>query len=91
MIYILFNTYLHISSGIFCIGLVWNFVRPWPLAWWAAYWHVVGVWAPLVLGVFTTVWFTIGGLRDLRHFFSALAVAQRDNRDDGRVASDSKP
>ena len=72
--------------GIFCIGLVWNFVRPWPLAWWAAYWHVVGVWAPLVLGVFTTVWFTIGGLRDLRHFFSALAVAQRDNRDDGRVA-----
>ncbi|TAN36990.1 MAG: sodium:proline symporter [Verrucomicrobia bacterium] len=73
--------------GVFFVGLAWNFMQPWPLAWWAGYWRVVGVFAPLLIGIFTTIWFTIGGLRDLRRFFIKLATVQRDTRDDGRVNS----
>jgi hypothetical protein len=35
----------------------------------------------------TLVWFTIGGLIDLRAFFHALKTMKRDARDDGRVVA----
>ena len=38
---------------------------------------------PLVLGVVTTVWFTIGGLKDLRQLFRSLNAASRNPLDDG--------
>lgn len=73
--------------GVFCVGTVWNFVQPWPVAWWSTYWWVVGVIIPLIVSICTSVWFTIGGLRDLRRFFVALATLRRDVNDNGRVES----
>ena len=72
--------------GIFTVGLVWNLIHPWPTVWWKHYWWIVGVIIPLIVGTLTTVWFTIGGLRDLRRFFVTIATAHRDYSDNGRVA-----
>jgi len=70
---------------VFVVVSFWNLARPWPVAWWSRYWHVVGVLVPLAVGVLTTVWFTWGGLRDLRRLFAALRTLRRDAQDDGRV------
>ena len=80
--------------GVFLVACGWNLVRPWPVRWWSAYWRVVGILVPLVVGSLTTIWFTWGGVRDLRHIFAALKALRRDARDDGRVpptAEDKSP
>jgi hypothetical protein len=33
----------------------------------------------------TLVWFSIGGIRDIKDFFLALRTMSRDSHDDGRV------
>ncbi len=39
----------------------------------------------MVMGAIVTVWFFIGGLKDLRYMFKTLATAKRDSLDDGMV------
>jgi len=53
-------------------------------AWWPRFWHFY-ILLQLVLGVPATIWFTIGGVIDIKGLFRALATAIRDQRDDGRV------
>jgi len=86
-----------VSGGLFAWGLfwfaaciggtIWNLVSPWPVSWWARYWRVTAVWVPLVIGGVTAVWFTWGGVRDLRRLFRSLRALQRDVEDDGTVTS----
>jgi SSS family solute:Na+ symporter len=86
-----------VSGGLFawgmfwfavCIGgTVWNLISPWPVGWWARYWRITAVWVPLAIGGVTAVWFTWGGVRDLRRLFRSLRTVQRDARDDGTVDS----
>lgn len=77
--------------SIFVVFTVWNLISPWPTEWWVKYWHVVGIWLPLVIGIVTTIWFTWGGVRDLRRMFKQLRTARRDERDDGMVEADEAP
>ena len=63
--------------AVFVVLTAWNLIWGWPTSWWATYWHVVGIWFPLVVGVITTTWFTIGGLKDLRVLFKRLDAQQR--------------
>lgn len=72
---------------VFIIGTVWNLSNPWPLSWWSRYYHVTGIILPLVIGVITTVWFTWGGIRDLRRMFVKLATAEVNEKDDGIVVN----
>jgi SSS family solute:Na+ symporter len=65
--------------------LAWNLVAKWPLLWWSRYWFVTSVVIPLVMAAITSIWFTWGGVRDLRRLFASLRVAHRDARDDGTV------
>lgn len=53
---------------------------------WATYFWVMNVALALVVGVATSVWFTIGAIRDLRRMFTRLATMDRNVFDDGRVA-----
>jgi len=71
--------------AVFVIATVWNLIRPWPDGWWASYWYVAGLIVPIVMGIVTSVWFTIGGLRDLRRLFRRLRTLERNILDDGRV------
>jgi SSS family solute:Na+ symporter len=70
---------------VFVIGTLWNLIRPWPTSWWSNYWHFQGVILPLIIGIITTVWFTWGGIRDLRRLFHSLKTVKRDALDNGSV------
>ena len=54
---------------------------------WADYFWIMGILFPLLVGVITSVWFTWGGVRDLRCMFHRLATQQRNSLDDGRVVN----
>ena len=70
---------------VFLVGTVWYLLRPWPLEVWGKYWYFTGILLPLGIGVVTTVWFTIGGIRDLIRLFRSLNATRRNARDDGMV------
>lgn len=53
--------------------------------WWFGYMMIASIKIPLVLAVVTTIWFTIGTVRDIRDLFKTLATARRDASDDGTI------
>jgi solute:Na+ symporter, SSS family len=85
-----------VSAGIFWWAMlllavnvvisIWNvFFHDWPVSWWSNYWIVTAIGFPFAIALGTLVWFTIGGIIDMRDFFRALRTMKRDVRDDGRV------
>ena len=69
----------------FLAVVVWNIVSRWELKSWGTYFFVTLFAIPCVLGVFTTFWFLIGGIRDLRQLFRDLAKRKIDESDNGFV------
>ena len=83
-------------SMVFFVGFVvitlWNVLglhrllglSPWTeRMWWN--WSLVQMFLAVVLAPVTTVWFTVGGVRDLRRLFHVLRTRPRDADDDGTV------
>jgi SSS family solute:Na+ symporter len=70
---------------IFVTGSIWNLLAPWPESVWASYWHVVGIGIPIFFALITAVWFTWGGLRDMRVLFRRLREQKINHLDDGTV------
>lgn len=52
---------------------------------WQRYYFVVMVAIPGVLALPGTIWFTTGGIMDIKAMFKILATVKRDHTDDGRV------
>ena len=85
-----------ISGGIFVfkitmiatvlVAMAWNFlIARWtPEDWWH-YGLVINILLPLFIGIGTTIWFTIGGIIDMKRAFIDLENAKRDANDDGQV------
>lgn len=76
--------------GVFWFSVVvicslWNLIAPWPDSVWLRYWHIVGIGLPILLALVTGVWFTWGGIRDMRLLFVRLRREVVDTRDDGTV------
>lgn len=71
--------------GTFVTGSLWNLISPWPIGVWKMFWHITGVGIPVVMALVTAVWFTWGGLRDIRNLFRRLKSDLVDERDDGTV------
>lgn len=68
---------------------IWNLhFGHWPVSWWSTYWLITGIILPFIIALVTLAWFGVGGLRDTRHFFHALATLKRDANDDGRVKAE---
>jgi len=65
--------------------VIWNKISPWPREWWGTWYFITLVVVGGLVGVVSTVWFTIGGTRDLIRMFKALAVKESNMLDDGRV------
>ena len=70
---------------VLIVGTIWNWIAPWPIEWWSAYWQVVGIGLPILLAVVTGVWFTWGGVLDIRDLFQALSREKVNELDDGTV------
>jgi SSS family solute:Na+ symporter len=71
--------------GVFVIGTLWNLISPWPTSTWASYCHVVGFGLPIFFAAVIGIWFTWGGVRDLRDLFRRLHRERVNNLDDGTV------
>lgn len=55
-----------------------------PDGWWITFWKWY-IWISLVMGSLVTVWFTIGGIKDMKDMFKRLSAERIDEVDDGRV------
>ncbi len=71
----------------FVVLTVVNLTFKAPTSWWAGYWHVI-VMMNFVMGIPITIWFAIGGFKDIKALLRTLATATRDQTDDGRVVHD---
>ena len=69
---------------VFLIGTAINMVVDIGEDTWAAFWHI-NLWISVVLGVFTTGWFLIGGILDVRRLFADLKESPVNPLDDGAV------
>jgi SSS family solute:Na+ symporter len=76
-----------IGWQLISVGIVgwWFFIGPVSDTWWF-YWMVItAIWIPLVIGVITTVWFSIGTTTDIIDLLKTLNLAKRNESDDGTV------
>ncbi|MBQ6351660.1 MAG: sodium:panthothenate symporter, partial [Lentisphaeria bacterium] len=69
----------------FIVVIVINMFTTWGNSEWSIYNLITIVAVPFVVGAFSSVWFFIGGVVDLRHLFIDLEARKRDYSDDGRV------
>lgn len=70
---------------VMVVGSIWNFASPWPLQVWSNFWYVVGIGIPIFFTVVTAIWFSWGGIRDIRLFFQRLRQERVNVLDNGMV------
>ncbi|MEM6885046.1 MAG: sodium:panthothenate symporter [Verrucomicrobiota bacterium] len=70
---------------VFLGAIIWNLISPWPQMWWSHYFYVTTVWVAAAVGIISTIWFLIGGLRDGLQLFKDLAVRVDNPLDNGQV------
>ncbi len=69
----------------FVMVVLWNAVAPWPKHWWTDFFHITLLIVPGIIGVISTVWFFIGGIRDSRRLFADLEKRIEDPDDNGQI------
>ena len=71
---------------IFIVVTVWNVCwHPWSTARWINFWYYSTILFPFLIAAVMTVWFTWGGVHDLRNLFKILHTVERNALDDGTV------
>lgn len=73
---------------VFIVGGIWNWYNPWPIAVWSNFWYVVAIGVPIAFAVITAIWFTWGGVSDMRLFFQRLKRERVNESDNGVVIGD---
>lgn len=78
---------------VFAVVTVWNLIpgQGWSESTWSSYWHYTAIWLPFVVATAMVIWFTWGGLRDIRQLFIRLRTVKRDEHDDGTVTHQREP
>ncbi|HBG26702.1 MAG: hypothetical protein A2Y10_09120 [Planctomycetes bacterium GWF2_41_51] len=75
---------------VFIIGVIINVTRDVPVSSWVTFWNWnVGI--SIVVGVITTIWFSLGGVRDVIRMFATLKGAKRDDSDVGFIKRQRQP
>ncbi len=74
----------------FLLIVVWNLVSPWPLEWWSVKFYITSLLVPGIVGVISTVWFMIGGIKDLRRLFIDLEKNVSDSSDNGQIMDNNR-
>lgn len=70
---------------VFVVGCIWNYFYRWPVAVWSEFWYFVAIGVPIAFSVITAVWFTWGGIIDMREFFRRLKLQKVNALDNGMV------
>jgi len=70
---------------VFVIGTIWDFTGGVSDEAWMKYWYVHVI-IRVVASILIVIWFTIGGLADIRKMFFKLRTMTRDHGDDGSVS-----
>ena len=76
---------------VFLSIVVWNAIYPWPHEWWTIKFFITALVIPGIVGVISTVWFLIGGIRDARQLFIDLEKRVEDPDDNGQILNQSTP
>ena len=70
---------------MFVLVACWNIFSPWPIEWWGHYFLILQLIVPAILAAITTVWFTVGGIIDMRQLFKDLKNRKDNPLDNGQV------
>ena len=88
LIYILNYVWTGMWTLIFIIGTVYNLSNPVSDSSWMKYWEYY-IYINMAVSIIIIVWFTVGGISDLKHMISSLQSDHRDHGDDGWVHRNS--
>ncbi len=69
----------------FIAVVIWNAISPWPVKWWSKYFYIVYLIVPGIIGIISTIWFSVGGTLDILQLFKDLAARKRNSADNGQV------
>lgn len=83
-IYLLSYAWIFIWTIIFIVGTIYNLSHEVQDSNWLSYWKYYVIIYALVSAA-VVIWFTIGGIVDMRSMFKKLSVMKRDEADDGYV------
>ncbi len=86
ILYVLSYTWTGLQVCVFVIGTIIALTIGIDQGFWLGFWKGY-ILLLLCLSAIVIVWFTVGGLRDLRRMTAALSTQERDATDDGRVQS----
>ena len=88
LIYILNYVWTGMWTLIFIFGTVYYLSNPVSDSSWMKYWENY-IFLNIVVSIIIIVWFTVGGISDLKHMISSLQSDHRDHGDDGWVHRNS--
>jgi SSS family solute:Na+ symporter len=88
LIYILNYGWTGMWTLIFIIGTVYNLSNPVSDSSWMKYWEYY-IYLNMVVSIIIIIWFTLGGISDLKHMISNLKSDYRNHKDDGWVTDNS--
>ncbi len=75
---------------VFALGVYYHYlITEIPDALWSSFWRMI-IWLALILGFVVTVWFLIGGVRDVKEMIHLLRTRVQDETDDGRVVHEEE-
>jgi SSS family solute:Na+ symporter len=81
-IYILSYCWIFIWTGVFIIGTIYNLTHPVTDSTWMVYWKYY-IYIYIIASAVVVIWFSIGGVIDLKKMFTRLSTMERDDQDDG--------
>ncbi len=79
-------TFVYQFGLTFAVVLVWHWISPRDVQWWGNYFLVVSLIVPGIIAAISTVWFTIGGIKDLKQMFRDLRTRIDNPLDNGSVS-----
>jgi solute:Na+ symporter, SSS family len=88
IIYGAITSWTVISAIAFFVVLAYKLIFGISVAAWISFWHFY-VWMILFLAIGTTIWFTWGGVIDLKKMFQRLSTLQRDENDNGSIRNET--
>jgi SSS family solute:Na+ symporter len=77
-------TWTAVWTIVFIIGTIYNLTTDVKNETWMTFWKIY-TWIYLVTSVIVTIWFTIGGIKNLKEMIHALRTMVRDHKDSGYI------